>query len=239
MERKSFDNDDVYKILLWCDRHCCLCGKKCDTNIEVAHIGDRNDNSIDNAIPVCFDCHAKMGHYNKNHPRGRKFSHQEIKSRRDQIYDLKTQHLIGPIQYEITQSFRDKDNNLRVRIMPDVGFNIHNLGRIYPVKVKVSVKLYQGRILLGSPPTQGHYDGTLSWNLNPLEGVNGHFSLPVSNLEKNNEPLRAHVSRTVIDIYERKHELLPNGYVYDFSTGCNWYFEPVESLLLNKPRKKR
>jgi len=26
------------RVLLWCDRHCCLCKKPCGVNIEVDHI---------------------------------------------------------------------------------------------------------------------------------------------------------------------------------------------------------
>lgn len=39
---------------------------------------------IDNAIPLCFDCHAEVHAYNPNHPRGRKFTASELKAHRDQ-----------------------------------------------------------------------------------------------------------------------------------------------------------
>src|SRR5881628_40520 len=53
----DFDEADKLKALLWCDRHCCLCGKATGTGIEVAHL-DPKRSDLDNAIPLCFDCHA-------------------------------------------------------------------------------------------------------------------------------------------------------------------------------------
>lgn len=33
-----FDERLRTRVLLWCDRHCCLCKKACGVNIEVDHI---------------------------------------------------------------------------------------------------------------------------------------------------------------------------------------------------------
>ena len=35
-----FDEKVRKKVLLWCDRHCCLCRKPCGINIEVHHLTD-------------------------------------------------------------------------------------------------------------------------------------------------------------------------------------------------------
>lgn len=82
----DFNEDDKVKILLWCGRHCCLCGKFAGVGIEVAHL-EKTSSDIDTAIPLCFDCHASVGHYNSKHPRGKKYSIKELKARRDQIYE--------------------------------------------------------------------------------------------------------------------------------------------------------
>jgi hypothetical protein len=42
--------------------------------------------TLDNAIPLCFDCHAEVGHYNVQHPRGSKFTPTELKRHRDNWY---------------------------------------------------------------------------------------------------------------------------------------------------------
>jgi hypothetical protein len=41
---------------------------------------------LDNAIPLCFDCHAEVEHYNPQHPKGRKFTESELKGHRDAWY---------------------------------------------------------------------------------------------------------------------------------------------------------
>ena len=39
-----------------------------------------------NCIPLCFDCHAEVGHYNAKHPKGTKFSGAELSAHRDRWY---------------------------------------------------------------------------------------------------------------------------------------------------------
>jgi hypothetical protein len=125
MARKAFSEDDCIKVLLWCRRHCCLCGKSAGVGIEVAHLPGRGTSSeIEDAIPLCFDCHAAIGHYNEMHPRGRRYGVKELKDRRDQVYNEQTSHLIPPISYVMKQG---------ERILPDVGFWIQNLGDRYLV----------------------------------------------------------------------------------------------------------
>jgi hypothetical protein len=164
----DFNEDDKVKILLWCGRHCCLCGKFAGVGIEVAHL-EKTSSDIDNAIPLCFDCHASVGHYNSKHPRGKKYSIKELKARRDQIYEKHTRHLVSPVHYLLAQG------NLK---LPKVGFQITNLGDTYPVKAKIRITLSQGERTIGAPSTLGHYDGSYLWNLNPKFTVNGLFSVP-------------------------------------------------------------
>lgn len=84
-----FSQKDVETALVLCGRHCCLCHKFCGTNIELHHIVPESKGGLDvldNAIPVCFDCHAEVAHYNPQHPRGRKFTESELKAHRDAWY---------------------------------------------------------------------------------------------------------------------------------------------------------
>lgn len=77
-------------VLLKSKRHCALCEKNAFNAIEVHHIIPRSEggnDDIDNLIPLCFDCHQRVGSYNPNHPKGTKYSVKELKSRRDDIYD--------------------------------------------------------------------------------------------------------------------------------------------------------
>ncbi len=211
----DFDEDDKVKVLLWCTRHCCLCGKAKGVGIEVAHL-DPKSSDIDNAIPLCFDCHAAIGHYNREHPRGRKYSINELKQRRNQVYEQHTRHLIAPVRYKLTQAGRK---------LPDVGFEISNLGNTYPVQARVEITLVQGSRLF-DPITSGHYNGKYLWNLNPSFKVMGYFGIPAEILDDPREPVRAKISVTVVDIYRREHDLLPGGYIHKLGPQDEWYFEP-------------
>jgi len=96
--KKKFSNDVRKKAFLWSARHCCLCSKQCGLDIELHHINPNLDlpdlNNIDNAIPVCYECHSKLEFSRLNSPRGSKYSPQEIKDRRNQIYEEKTRNLV-------------------------------------------------------------------------------------------------------------------------------------------------
>ena len=61
-----FDSNVKEDVLVSCGRHCCICHKFCGTKIEVHHIREESeggDNAAENAIPLCFDCHADMRSY--------------------------------------------------------------------------------------------------------------------------------------------------------------------------------
>ncbi len=76
--------------LVACGRCCCICHKFCGTKIEVHHIrevSEGGDNTVDNAIPLCFDCHADMRSYDHKHPKGNKYSESELKRHRDSWND--------------------------------------------------------------------------------------------------------------------------------------------------------
>ena len=67
-------------------RRCCVCRRFKGVGVEVHHIvpeADGGDNSLGNAIVLCFDCHCAAGHYNPKHPRGTKFSRGELRKHRD------------------------------------------------------------------------------------------------------------------------------------------------------------
>lgn len=70
-------------------RHCCVCHRYKGVRVEVHHIVPVSKGGTDdpeNAICLCFDCHADAGHYNPEHSRGTKFSPQELRSARDNWY---------------------------------------------------------------------------------------------------------------------------------------------------------
>jgi len=80
-------------------RHCCVCRKFKGIKIEVHHIIQEADgglNEYENAIPLCLDCHADAGHYNPRHPKGTKFSKEELRKQRDAWYQIVKEHKIQP-----------------------------------------------------------------------------------------------------------------------------------------------
>lgn len=95
-------------------RRCCVCKKFAGRNIEVHHItqkADGGEDSFDNAIPLCFDCHAEAGHYNPRHPKGAKYMPSELRAHRDSWYKVVADGMdhVEPVpiahQYFITNSF--------------------------------------------------------------------------------------------------------------------------------------
>lgn len=226
----EFSEDDKIKVLLWCARHCCLCGDFAGLLIEVAHL-DPTKSDIKNAVPLCFNCHATIDHYNVEHPLGKKYSIRELRARRDQIYEHHTRHLVSPVNYRL---FQDGV------ALPEVRFEITNVGETYPIKAKIRLRLAQGTRNYGFPRTKGHYNGGYVWNLNPQQGVVGIFKIPTKALDNPEEPLRVRVDIDLIDIYDRSHSMLPGGYVRNLKKEAEWYFEPaVEELCARDDEKAR
>jgi hypothetical protein len=63
--------------------------------IETDHIdptADGGTGEIGNAIPVCFDCHAEIHSYNDRHPRGRKFTTDELRLHKEQWLNICAAH---------------------------------------------------------------------------------------------------------------------------------------------------
>jgi hypothetical protein len=77
----AFPQAEVARLLAACHRRCGICHRFCGVKMETDHILPRAEggtDAIENAIPVCFDCHAEIHSYNDQHPRGRKFRPDEL-----------------------------------------------------------------------------------------------------------------------------------------------------------------
>jgi hypothetical protein len=217
----DFPADVKNKCLLWSNRHCCLCGQPKGVDIEVAHLVSAREGgepTLENAIPLCYDCHAKIGHYNHSHPKGNKFGQKELMARRDQIYDEQTRHLVPVVTHSITQEYGQG----QIRELPDVGFLLSHAGGNLPVKVAVEVGVISDGVELGLLASD-YYNGTRPWNLNPSMWHSGHFDLPSQALTAQKITLR--VTLTLFDCYERPHRYLPVGRTFMKETH-QWYSEP-------------
>ena len=217
----SFNLETRTKVLLWCDRHCCLCKKNCGINIEVHHVEPEaagGSDNIDNAIPLCFDCHGAVQHYNDEHPRGTKYKADELKTRREQVYEEFTRHLVPPVHYALTQALASGGS----RRFPDVGFTITHYGDSLAVKVRVHIKSDRVGEHLDLP--RGYYTGETLWHLNPRFSINGHFEIPAT-YPRIHESFTLILQVSMIDQYEREHQHLPVGYTY-VPDKNSWFLEP-------------
>lgn len=217
----TFDQPTRTKALLWCDRHCCLCKKACGVNIEVHHLiseAEGGTNEIDNAIPLCFECHSEVMRYNDQHPRGTKYKVDELRTRREQVYEEFTRHLVPAIDAQITQRIPGDGE----REFPDVGFVIRHVSDSLPVRVLVKIKSLMQDKNLSIPSDL--YGGKKPWNMNPKLMFSGHFHLQ-DELIPQGRHLELRVHLTIIDQYEREHHQLPVGFTY-VPDGNYWYAEP-------------
>jgi HNH endonuclease len=83
----AFKRTEADQLLAACHRRCCVCHRYCGVKIELHHIdpsGSGGGDNIENAIPVCFECHAEIQLYNDSHPRGRKFHPEELRVHKQQ-----------------------------------------------------------------------------------------------------------------------------------------------------------
>ena len=91
----AFDKSEAAKLLANCHRRCCICHRLCGVKIELHHVehkGDGGSDDIKNATPLCFECHAEVNHYNDRHPRGRKFTNEELLLHKEQWLDICKNH---------------------------------------------------------------------------------------------------------------------------------------------------
>jgi hypothetical protein len=122
----GFSKNIVEKVLLDSGRYCSLCHKFCGTKIELHHIkqkADGGEDSYENAIPLCFDCHAEVGAYNPKHPKGRKYTESELKSHRDKWYEKQCNSVQ---KIESNLQYRKLDTNL----MHEIKFILNDSGTI-------------------------------------------------------------------------------------------------------------
>ena len=99
------------QLIARCHRRCCICHRFCGVKMELDHIvpkADGGTDDIENAIPVCFECHAEIHSYNDCHPRGRKFRPEELRLHKEQwlqicadqpsaLFDARADNSVGPI----------------------------------------------------------------------------------------------------------------------------------------------
>src|SRR5947209_7202504 len=87
----GFNRAEANQLLAQCHRRCCICHRICGIKMELDHIvpqGESGSDEIENAIPVCFECHAEIHLYNDKHPRGRKYRPDELRQHKKQWLEI-------------------------------------------------------------------------------------------------------------------------------------------------------
>lgn len=152
----GFPPDIAEKALLDCGRCCCICHKFCGFKIELHHIiqsSEGGEDSYENCLPLCLDCHAEVKAYNPKHPKGRKYTESELRKHRDRWYEkVKNEHLliIHPDCVDL-----DRKLFLKIReILPSTGGSISfTRNHIYtePFRIEVHDNLQKYRLQCKNP----------------------------------------------------------------------------------------
>lgn len=135
----QFPPDVAERALLDSGRHCCLCHKFCGVKMELHHIvavAEGGDDTYDNCIPLCLDCHAEVRAYDPKHPKGKKYTASELKGHRDRWYEkISKSHATttNPDHANI-----DKQLFIQIRtILPSTGsiefVRDHDYGGLFPI----------------------------------------------------------------------------------------------------------
>jgi len=206
-------------------------------DIEFHHIETSiprmDQNCEDNAIPVCYRCHADLERSKSSSARGSSYNVAEIKARRDQVYEEHTRHLVPPINYF---PFSPPDETDRIRRFQLVCFHMNNPVGGLPVEVLLNVSLFLGSQFYGQPVR--HYSGDILWFANPGITLRGSFDLansqsldvsplysgrPVESMRRGR--VRLTIDAMVFDVLGYPHERLPMDWYYDWSQ-MTWILDP-------------
>lgn len=187
-------------------------------DIEIHHIdGDRSNNDTDNLVPLCFDCHGELSRSGSMSLRYRSL---EIKTRRDQIYEMHTRPYLRQVNVTISNHMHHVNQR---RNWGDVSCTVQLMSQDLPIQLRLKIIRYlNGRLLntwLGDL-----YSGKTLWNLNPGQKIYGHFDFPIA---KQNEPFtcRIEIFGTIVDVLQREHRMLPFSYVWNGPQG-DWWYDP-------------
>jgi hypothetical protein len=153
--RHEFGGKDIESVLVACHRRCCICHRFCGVKIEVDHIEPASaptSGGVGNAIPLCFECHAEVHHYNPKHPKGRKFTPGELRRHKDQWLGLCREH---PEMFVASQ--QPAEAGSLERLASELTFNLrianYSVGAVQQIGALFEVEQFRRAIA----------DGTFTW----------------------------------------------------------------------------
>lgn len=190
-----------------CGRCCCICHRFCGIKIESHHIvqeADGGANTIDNCMPLCFDCHADMLSYDDRHPKGTKYRPDELRQHRDRWFSKVSK--AEPANY--TDDHRDLDKGLfrrLFRLLPwngSIGFISENNFAGFSFDLRSLRDLDQVYYKSGDPSWE-FVDPTLETIRATLAG---HISKFIGLIAVNTFPTGAPYRNTVPEEWEYEQE---------------------------------
>jgi hypothetical protein len=153
----SFSQKIKQEILVLAARHCCVCHKSKGIKLEVHHITPQLQGGLDtfeNAIALCFDCHADAGHYFAAHPKGLKFSPAELLRHKEEWFkivrenkisensDTISRKSIAQLKYKLKMErkvFKVLIDHKSVKENPVIGYYIYNPTQLF-ISSKVIIR---------------------------------------------------------------------------------------------------
>jgi hypothetical protein len=84
-------------------RCCCICHQFAGLYTNVHHIiqkADGGPHTLENAVVLCLKCHGEVGHYNKDHPIGDKYSPGEVKRHRNAWWEWCEKGPYAPLPHD-------------------------------------------------------------------------------------------------------------------------------------------
>lgn len=137
----SFSEKVQAEALAACGRCCCICHKFCGTKIALHHIKQKaygGDDTFENCIPLCLDCHEDMGKADPKHATGKHYTERELIMHRDNWYREKG--YFTQSQVNIHPSVMKIDPNMIFAgdVPPEQSGLPHKKGQVYLQRLNVS-----------------------------------------------------------------------------------------------------
>jgi len=123
--------------------------------------------TIENAIPLCFECHAEVHHYNDKHPKGRKFQPSELKLHKKQwlafckknagaLAQMPNDASVGPLQalldemeFNVAVAIRTRPNELGCLLLDDQFRRALQLGALSILTDETRAALFEAYAWVG------------------------------------------------------------------------------------------
>jgi hypothetical protein len=213
-----FSPDVKTDLLVKSRRSCCICHRFRGTNIEIHHIKLQAEGGSDdaaNGIPLCFDCHAEVEHYNPQHPKGNKYSQNELTKHKENWFEKVNATGVSISIPEHAVIDRRIAGEIHTQITREVASHM---------PVKSSYAFLRGHSLWN------WFDGNL---LLPLDLLLYQFSLPdMEFIDADLESLRA---KFAADLYKALDAMSRIIFPHDRREG--WYTTGGELAIMSSPRE--